>query len=118
LNMKSNAKARSENKSIRKSALDSKILNQSENTKEIKPLNSKANRERKLPKDLYLNNKLSDQNSSLEDTVVHNDIWILKYDINEKGIGKILLPPSLSTLLQSDRVSISHSAGGLFIRSI
>lgn len=42
----------------------------------------------------------------------------LKYEIDEKGVGKILLPPSLSTLLQSDRVSISPSAGGLFIRSI
>jgi hypothetical protein len=47
-----------------------------------------------------------------------NDLWMLKYDINEKGIGKILLPPSLSTLLQSDQVSISPSAGGLFIRSV
>jgi predicted transcriptional regulator len=45
-------------------------------------------------------------------------ILTLKYEINERGIGKILLPPSLSTLLQSDRVSISPSAGGLFIRSI
>lgn len=47
-----------------------------------------------------------------------NDLWMLRYDINEKGIGKILLPPSLSTLLQSDRVSISPAAGGLFIRSV
>jgi hypothetical protein len=45
-------------------------------------------------------------------------ILTLKYEINERGVGKILLPPSLSTLLQSDRVSISPSAGGLFIRSI
>jgi hypothetical protein len=46
------------------------------------------------------------------------NILTLKYEINERGVGKILLPPSLSTLLQSDRVSISPSAGGLFIRSI
>jgi hypothetical protein len=45
-------------------------------------------------------------------------IMTLKYEINDRGIGKILLPPSLSTLLQSDRVSISPSAGGLYIRSI
>lgn len=46
------------------------------------------------------------------------DIFTLKYEVNEKGIGQLLLPPSLSLLLQSDRVSISPSAGGLFIRSI
>jgi hypothetical protein len=45
-------------------------------------------------------------------------ILTLRYEINDKGVGKILLPPSLSTLLQSERVSISPSAGGLFIRSI
>ena len=46
------------------------------------------------------------------------DIFTLKYEVNERGIGQLLLPPSLSLLLQSDRVSISPSAGGLFIRSI
>lgn len=46
------------------------------------------------------------------------DIFTLKYEVNDKGIGQLLLPPSLSFLLQSDRVSISPSAGGLFIRSI
>lgn len=46
------------------------------------------------------------------------DEWLLKYEVNEKGVGRILLPPSLSTLLQSDRVSITPSAGGLFIRSV
>lgn len=46
------------------------------------------------------------------------DEWLLKYDVNEKGVGRILLPPSLSILLQSDRVSITPSAGGLFIRSV
>lgn len=50
--------------------------------------------------------------------VSHNGLYTLRYDINDKGIGKILLPPSLSTLLQSDRVSISPAAGGLFIRSL
>lgn len=46
------------------------------------------------------------------------DEWLLKYEVNDKGVGRILLPPSLSVLLQSDRVSITPSAGGLFIRSV
>ncbi len=46
------------------------------------------------------------------------DEWLLKYEVNDKGVGRILLPPSLSILLQSDRVSIRPSAGGLFIRSV
>jgi len=46
------------------------------------------------------------------------DEWLLKYEVNDKGVGRILLPPSLSILLQSDRVSITPSAGGLFIRSV
>jgi hypothetical protein len=54
----------------------------------------------------------------LEGEEGYNDEWMIKYDINEKGIGKILLPPSLSVLLQSDKVAISPSSGGLFIRSI
>jgi len=44
--------------------------------------------------------------------------WVVKYEVNEKGVGRILLPPSLSILLQSDRVSILPHAGGLFIRSV
>jgi len=46
------------------------------------------------------------------------DEWLLKYEVNEKGVGRILLPPSLSILLQSDRVYITPSACGLFIRSV
>jgi hypothetical protein len=46
------------------------------------------------------------------------DEWLLKYEVNDRGVGRILLPPSLSILLQSDRVSITPSAGGLFIRSV
>lgn len=45
-------------------------------------------------------------------------ILTLKYEVDERGIGQLLLPPSLSLLLQSDRVSISPSAGGIFIRSV
>jgi hypothetical protein len=43
---------------------------------------------------------------------------MLKYEVDERGIGQLLIPPSLSLLLQSDRVSISPAAGGLFIRSV
>ncbi len=43
---------------------------------------------------------------------------LLKFEVNEKGVGRILLPPSLSALLHSDRISISPFAGGLFIRSV
>ncbi|MDM7934461.1 MAG: hypothetical protein QUS08_03630 [Methanothrix sp.] len=46
------------------------------------------------------------------------DVWLLKYEVNEKGIGQIRLPPSLSMLLQSDRVAIMPFAGGLLIRSV
>ena len=46
------------------------------------------------------------------------DELLLKFEVNEKGVGRILLPPSLSALLQSDRISIAPFAGGLFIRSV
>jgi len=52
------------------------------------------------------------------DQYLGNELYTLRYDINDKGIGKILLPPSLATLLQSDRVCISPTAGGLFIKSL
>ena len=45
-------------------------------------------------------------------------VLMLKYEVNERGIGQLLIPPSLSMLLQSDRVSVSPTAGGLFIRSV
>lgn len=50
--------------------------------------------------------------------IISNGLYTLRYNINERGIGQILLPPSLSTLLQSDRVCISPTAGGLFIKSL
>ena len=117
--MKSNAKDSSKKKSIENSAPNTKILDRNDRPVEIEIVNPRVNKKRKLAENLGLNAKSVDQDSrSLEDVVVHNDLWMLKYDINENGIGKILLPPSLSTLLQSDRVSISPSSGGLFIRSI
>jgi hypothetical protein len=45
------------------------------------------------------------------------DMRILKFNVNGDGVGQILLPPSLSILLQSDRIFISPFAGGLLIRS-
>lgn len=118
--MRSNAKVSSKKKSVKNSAPKNKILDRNEHPVEVKVVvDSGANKKGKLAEDLYLNTKSSDQDSrSLEDAVVHNDLWMLKYNINENGIGKILLPPSLSILLQSDRVSISPTAGGLFIRSV
>lgn len=47
-----------------------------------------------------------------------HDEWLLRFEVNDMGIGRILLPPTLSILLQSDRISIVPSAGGLFIRSV
>lgn len=44
--------------------------------------------------------------------------FLVRYMISDKGIGQISLPPSLSMILQSDRISVSPSSGGLFIRSI
>jgi len=44
--------------------------------------------------------------------------WMLSFWIDDKGIGNIQLPPDLSSLLQSEIVSVSPSGGGLFIRSI
>ncbi len=46
------------------------------------------------------------------------DEWLLKYEVNERGIGSILLPPSLAIFLQSDRISIIPMGGGLFVKSI
>jgi hypothetical protein len=44
--------------------------------------------------------------------------WLLNFEVNERGIGHILLPPTLSALLQSNRICIVPSAGGLYIRSV
>ena len=53
-----------------------------------------------------------------EEYIDSRGIMTLRYEVDERGIGQLLIPPSLSLLLQSDRVSISPSAGGLFIRSV
>ncbi len=60
------------------------------------------------------------KHETIEAEELYDDVsgaFLLKYDINEKGIGHISLPPSLSMVLQSDLIYISPSGGGLFIRS-
>lgn len=46
------------------------------------------------------------------------DEWLVNFDVNERGIGRILLPPGLTVFLQSDRVCIMPMGGGLFIKSV
>jgi hypothetical protein len=46
------------------------------------------------------------------------DEWLLNFDVNERGVGRILLPPGLAIFLQSDRVCIMPMGGGLFIKSV
>lgn len=46
------------------------------------------------------------------------DEWLIKFEVNEKGIGRILLPPGLTIFLQSDRVCVMPMGGGLFIKSL
>jgi hypothetical protein len=68
------------------------------------------------------------QNKGLEDELTSDleecpdyyerDEWMLKFDVNEKGIGRILLPPGLTIFLQTDRVCIMPMGGGLFIKSV
>jgi len=74
---------------------DKAVLNTSSNIESLRP-------------DLY----------DTADAIIDSDLYTLRYDINEKGIGHLLLPPSLSTLLQSDRVSVIPVAGGIFIKSL
>jgi hypothetical protein len=77
------------------------------------------------PSDIYTQDARARDNyaDDLEEEAGHlysspMDELLLKFEVNEKGVGRILLPPSLSALLQSDRISIAPFAGGLFIRSV
>ena len=86
-------------------------------------LNSKKAVRDSLPIDSVIKTEIIRQDSESKDygggyPYNPKDEWLLKYEVNDKGVGRILLPPSLSILLQSDRVSITPSAGGLFIRSV
>ncbi len=85
--------------------------------------NSKKTTKDNLPIDHVIEAEKSEQDNNSMDygggrPYNPKDEWLLKYEVNDKGVGRILLPPSLSILLQSDRVSIRPSGGGLFIRSI
>jgi hypothetical protein len=44
--------------------------------------------------------------------------WLLRFEVNENGVGRILLPPSLTIFLQSDRICIMPMGGGLFVKSV
>jgi hypothetical protein len=87
-------------------------------------LNTKM-KSRKRPSDNYAQDaKASDEDmdAKAQDPghlySIPMDELLLKFEVNEKGVGHILLPPRLSVLLQSDRISIAPFAGGLFIRSV
>lgn len=86
----------------------------------MKPKSSKAWNSSEAP-DLDSENLALDLDRACSDAGLQykrHDEWLLKFEVNDMGIGRILLPPVLSTLLQSDRISIVPSAGGLFIRSV
>ena len=117
--MRSNTKLSSKEKPTKSSAIDARKLekqrqfmaeevsdNKSISKKEAVP--STASNIEPLRPDLY----------DAADKIININLYTLIYNIYEKGIGQILLPPSLSILLQSDRVCISPTAGGLFIRSL
>ncbi len=80
--------------------------------------NAKQNKKRPSKKPTSKSQTSEELTETTKEEQIFGDSVLLKYDIDEKGIGQIRLPPSLSTLLQSDRVTISPSAGGLFIRSV
>lgn len=116
--MISNVKLNSKNKTAKSSAKKVK------NPGKMQSLEDKASKDKSIRRKEAVVNKALDiesQNPNLNDPTdeyLGNELYSLRYDINERGIGKILLPPSLSTLLQSDRVCISPTAGGLFIKSL
>jgi hypothetical protein len=98
-----------------------RIIEESNNAARIDDTSEPVNKKKKYNKKPASNSRISNEDVEMvqdAELIGYNDLWMLRYDINDNGIGKILLPPSLSTLLQSDRVTISPSAGGLFIRSI
>lgn len=85
-----------------------------------RPIESNAKAQEKL-KDMIAERRADEVDRTHRGTSINyaeEDEWMVKYEVNEKGIGRILLPPTLSILLQSDRISIMPSGGGLFIRSV
>lgn len=64
---------------------------------------------------------IATKNEPIETEELYDDrsgAFLLKYSINDEGIGHISLPPSLSMVLQSDQIYISPFGGGLLIRSV
>jgi hypothetical protein len=63
---------------------------------------------------------LEDEFSTILEESLYNgrEEWLLKFEVNEKGVGHILLPPSLTIFLQSDRICIMPMGGGLFVKSV
>ncbi len=117
--MRSKAKVNKTKKAAKNLSPITKSIGQDKHNVEIGTVNAGINKPSKNASESISNTKSTDHKSDVEQHEEdRSDMWMLRYDINEKGIGKILLPPSLSLLLQSDRVSISPAAGGLFIRSI
>ena len=82
------------------------------------PNDTSANKEKSVTNTVVDIESLNSDLNDATDEYLGDELYTLRYDTNERGIGKILLPPSLSTLLQSDRVCISPTAGGLFIKSL
>jgi len=85
-------------------------MRSNDNLKEKKKPAKRPARSAKAPK-----KEISEAEELYDDV---SGAFLLKYSINDKGIGHISLPPSLSMVLQSDQIYISPSGGGLFIRSI
>ena len=117
-------KSKSRKKPVKGSAADAKNLEKPGPVLECPVKEKEAAESKAVGKSGIAINTTSNEESgrSREDDaaeeVVYRDLYTLRYDINERGIGRILLPPSLSTLLQSDRICISPAAGGLFIKSL
>lgn len=121
--MSSKDKSKSRKKPVKGSAADAKNLEKQGPVLECPVMEKEAAESKAIGKSGIAMNATTNEESlrSREDAVeeiVYRDLYTLRYDINERGIGRILLPPSLSTLLQSDRICISPAAGGLFIKSL
>lgn len=117
--MRSNAKLNNNENLPKSLATNANILEKQSQIKQDKASNSKPIRKKKevIKNTSKIESVRPDQYDATNE-IISNYLYTLSYNINEKGIGQILLPPSLSTLLQSDRVCIYPSAGGLFIKSL
>jgi hypothetical protein len=90
---------------------DDNVDSQLKTSQMSRPLEQKSNQTKCLK--IELTSDSDDYSSYYE-----RDEWLLKFEVNEKGVGQILIPPSLTIFLQSDRVCIMSTGGGLFIKSV